>query len=245
MTMAETDETIILVHGAMHGAWCWERIVPLLEARGRKVVSIDLPGLGDDRTPADSVTFQDYVDRVVDTAGATSGRVVLVGHSMGGFPITQAGEVLGDRVSRLVYVAAAMPIPGDPASEISGRIFASSESLLAQAARGDAAPGYLEVDPAMATPLFYHTCPAEDAAKAIARLRPQPQKPTSEGVTTTHEVWGAIPKTYVLCLQDKAVPPAIQRWMCDRVPAITVHELDVDHSPFYSAPEELADILAI
>ena len=237
------NERIVLVHGAMHGAWCWEKIVPLLAARGRRVVAIDLPGLGDDPADPDTVTFEDYVNRIVETVEAEPGRVVLVGHSMGGNPITQAAEVFGDRVARLVYLAAILPIPGDEPDAVSARIFASDESLIARAARASR-PGYLDVDPDMAASVFYNTSPPEDAQKAVARLRPQSQAVANSPTGHSHAVWGAIPKSYILCLQDRGVPPSIQRWMCERVPGITIHELDQDHSPFYSAPEALADILA-
>jgi len=72
------NERIVLVHGAMHGAWCWEKIVPLLAARGRRVVAIDLPGLGDDPADPDTVTFEDYVNRIVETVEAE--RVFMGGH---------------------------------------------------------------------------------------------------------------------------------------------------------------------
>jgi pimeloyl-ACP methyl ester carboxylesterase len=49
---AEEDmATFVLVHGAWHGGWCWHKIVPLLEAKGHRVLAPDLPGLGEDHTP--------------------------------------------------------------------------------------------------------------------------------------------------------------------------------------------------
>ena len=57
--------TFVLIHGACHGAWCWEKLVPLLEARGHKVVAPDLPGSGEDRTtPVSAVTLSAYVNAV-------------------------------------------------------------------------------------------------------------------------------------------------------------------------------------
>jgi pimeloyl-ACP methyl ester carboxylesterase len=88
----------VLVHGSWHGAWCWEKVTPLLEAAGHVAVAVDLPGHGEDRTPPGDVTLSDYTDRICDVVAAQSGPVVLVGHSMGGGAITQAAEPATARV---------------------------------------------------------------------------------------------------------------------------------------------------
>ena len=59
--------TFVLVHGAWHGAWCWHKVTPLLESRGHTVHTLDLPALGVDRTPVQSITLQSYADRVCET----------------------------------------------------------------------------------------------------------------------------------------------------------------------------------
>ena len=51
----------VLIHGAWHGAWCWEKVVPLLKEAGHQVHTIDLPGLGEDQTPISEVTLDAYV----------------------------------------------------------------------------------------------------------------------------------------------------------------------------------------
>ncbi len=76
--------TYVLVHGAFHGAWCWTKLTPELEARGHRAVAFDLPGGGEDKTPIEQVTLDAYVERVVETVAQESERVILVGHSLGG-----------------------------------------------------------------------------------------------------------------------------------------------------------------
>lgn len=101
------DKTYILVHGAWYGGWCWYKVAPLLEAKGYQVMAIDLPGYGNDSTPAAIVTLDDYVSKVAETAHSVKGKVVLVGHSMGGAVISQASELLGpEKVEKLVYLDA-------------------------------------------------------------------------------------------------------------------------------------------
>ena len=76
--------TYILIHGAWHGAWCWDKVISLLKKEGHAAVALDLPGHGDDKTPIAEVTLQAYADRVCEVTSAQSEPVILVGHSLGG-----------------------------------------------------------------------------------------------------------------------------------------------------------------
>ena len=80
----------VLVHGAWHGAWCWSRVVPLLEELGHSADAIDLPGHGDDPTPRASVGIGDYVRATGEALAKGPLPAVLVGHSMGGLLISSA-----------------------------------------------------------------------------------------------------------------------------------------------------------
>ncbi|HEX2576204.1 MAG TPA: alpha/beta fold hydrolase [Aquihabitans sp.] len=100
----------MLVHGAWHGGWCWDRVRPLLEAQGHRVVTPTLPGLGerrDELTP--EVGLADHVDDVVavlDEAVAGDRPVVLVGHSYAGLVVRSAADRRPDAVERLVLLDA-------------------------------------------------------------------------------------------------------------------------------------------
>ena len=124
--ISQAVKTYILVHGAWHGAWCWYKVVPLLEARGHKVVAPDLPGHGKDTTKPEQVTLADYVNKVVSVANDQNGPVILVGHSMAGVVISQAAEVLGaNKISALIYLDAFLPANGES-------LFALVEMVLKQ-----------------------------------------------------------------------------------------------------------------
>ena len=82
----------VFVHGAFHGGWCWDRVTPLLEARGHTVFAPDMPAHGADQMDAADVTLADYVTRVGVVLSQAPSPVHLVGHSLGGITITQAGE---------------------------------------------------------------------------------------------------------------------------------------------------------
>jgi len=84
--------TYLLIHGAWHGGWCWRKVVPLLEAKGHRVLAPDLPGHGNDATPTATVTLKSYTDRICEIASEQNEPAILAGHSMGGIAITQAAE---------------------------------------------------------------------------------------------------------------------------------------------------------
>ena len=94
--------TFVLVHGG----WCWEKVIPLLEEAGHVAQAPDLPGSGDDPTPIPEVSLQGYADRISEVLDAQPEPVVLVGHSSGGTVISQAAEQRPDKVKLLVYLAA-------------------------------------------------------------------------------------------------------------------------------------------
>ena len=105
---AFTGHRFVLVHGGFHGAWCWAKLTPELEALGHKVVAIDLPGAGERmREKSTLATWRGALRDVIDDGD------VLVGHSQGGFAISLAADEVPDKVGRLIYLSAAVPIEGD------------------------------------------------------------------------------------------------------------------------------------
>lgn len=84
----------VLVHGSWHGAWCWREVAARLEVRGHKVAAIDLPAHGADPADPETVTLQDYVNRVIEAVDRSKAPPLVVGHSMGliGLVAEQAPE---------------------------------------------------------------------------------------------------------------------------------------------------------
>jgi pimeloyl-ACP methyl ester carboxylesterase len=233
--------TFLLVHGAWHGGWCWEKVAPLLEAQGHRVIAPDLPGHGDDRTPISGVSLDAYTTRICDLMAAEREPVVLVGHSMGGIVITSVAERVPGQVRTLVYLAAFLV--GDGQSVMT-------------AARGDAESvlgGYFEiapdglsctVKPEGVKPSFYGECNDSDVARARARLVPQALAPFNTVVHWSESRAGRVPRVYIECLRDRAIGIAKQRSLVAAHPCAKVLTLDTDHSPFYSTPSALAAHLA-
>lgn len=228
--------SFVLVHGAWHGAWCWEQVVPLLAARGHRVRAIDLPGHGADPKPPGTVSWDDYMRRMGEVLAEGGEPPVLVGHSLGGAVITGAADRWPERIRKLVYLCAMLP----DAPDFFARFQATS--LLTGAVRPSADGSVMELDPAVVRPAFYHDCSDADAAHAAARLRPQPARAFGMGFELAPERFGRVPRHYVECLRDRAIDIASQRAMHGKMPC-TVHTLAASHSPFFSMPGPLAEVL--
>jgi len=232
--------TFVLVHGAFHGAWCWSKLVPELEARGHRAVAFDLPGGGDDPTPVEKVTLDGYVSRVADVVTHQAEPVILVGHSLGGMTITAAGERVPDRIHKLVYLCAFILRDGE-----------SLYTLLDPTAPADSVPPKgsswdivsSPVPTEVAPKIFYNGCSEVDVAYALARLRPQANAPRLTRVSLTAERFGRVPRAYIETTNDQAVSLEMQRKMVANSPCAQIRSLPTGHSPFFSAPRALADAL--
>jgi pimeloyl-ACP methyl ester carboxylesterase len=88
----------VLVHGAWHGGWCWDKVVRLLNKEGHRVEAPDLPGHGKNKAPIPEVSLQAYSDSICKILDAQSQPVILIGHSMGGVVISQAAEYRPERI---------------------------------------------------------------------------------------------------------------------------------------------------
>jgi pimeloyl-ACP methyl ester carboxylesterase len=217
------SKPIVLIHGAWHGAWAFDRVVDLLRTRDFAVHTIDLPldGVRNDIAAARALIEQH------------PGAVVL-GHSYGGLVITHAA--IGLPVSHLVYLAAMMP---DSEEDVTASAATARQSLLQSAFRPQP-DGRIAVDPELSVEVFYHDCDPEDARGAAAQLRPM----LMDGFPVLHgePAWRTIPSTYIVCNNDKALHPRAQRVFANRAS----HQVDweVAHSPFVNRPEMAVEILA-
>ncbi len=234
---ARQMSTFLLVHGSWHGAWCWERVVPILESRNHRVVSIDLPGHGNDRTPFYRITLGRYAAAVCRAASGQGERVLAVGHSMGGFAVSRAAASSPELFSALVYLSAFVPAPGEWLIQLALR---DRDSLLR---RGTAfRPTHLHLRPAFAKDAFYADCSDADVAWATSRLRPDPLLPLLQRYPEHPKL--EIPRAFIECAFDKAISLSRQRAMYRRFPFDRVISMDTGHSPFLSAPDQLAEHLA-
>jgi pimeloyl-ACP methyl ester carboxylesterase len=233
-------QSFVLIAGAWHGAWCWSKVLPLLESQGHRAIAHELPGTGADTTDPAGVTLESWARSVAEVLTSHTEPVTLVGHSRGGIVISRAAELVPERLRRLVYLSAYL-LP-------SGR-------SLAESARADresmVPPNMIPADSGVTCTLrpeaireaLFGQCTDADFEYALAHLSPEPLKPLVTPLKVTAERFGKVPRVYIECLKDRTVTLAAQRRMQAELPCDAVLALDSDHSPFLSHPEDLALLL--
>lgn len=233
--------TFVLIHGGWAGGWYWEKVVPLLEDAGHRVLAPDLPGHGDDHTPWSAIALDSYVRRTLDVLEAVGEPVTLVGHSSGGVTVAQVSERRPEQVDVAVYVAAYLPAHGQSVLDVGG---GDREGLIVPNLVLAEDRATATVRPEVVREALFADCPDEDHRRAVARFRPEPLAPAATPVTLTDEGFGRVPRVYVECRRDRAISPALQRRMYTATPCREVVSLDTGHSPQYAAPDELAGALS-
>ena len=216
--------SLLLVHGAWHGSWCWE---PLRDALGDdvRVHTVDLPSVGDD--PAALGDLYADAAAVRGALQEVDGPVVVVGHSYGGAVVTEA-VTTDSGVAHLVYLCAFQLDVGD--------------SLLDTV--GGQAPPWWDVREQVIGVIgpervFYNGVPDELTRDSVARVALQSRASVEQPLTNAG--WRHTPSTYVVCEEDQAIPVFAQEAMSSR--AGEVLRLPSGHSPFLSHPAELAALL--
>jgi hypothetical protein len=225
--------TFGLIHGAWHGAWCWERVAPELERLGHRSIAVDLP------IEDEAATTIEYADHCAKAFAGADGMIV-VAHSMAGLvaPLL-AGRM---KLAGIVYLAGVLRRPGkslaDDRADGVNKDFATPghdfsvtrfrENLTAIASLAEA------------TGAFYNGCRPEDAAWAFARLRKQRRYWTHR---SPQAGWPDVPRVSVVCTEDHAVNPAWSRRVAREWLGVEPIEFASDHSPFLSRPRELAALL--
>lgn len=221
---ADAQKTVVLVHGAFADASSWSKIVPLLEAKGLTVVTVDNP----------LTSLKADTDAATAAINAATGPVILVGHSWGGVVIGAAGN--NDKVQALVYVAAFAPPPGVSVNDLGkgqpplpwlGSVVPDSAGNLKLSAEGVAK-------------YFAQDLPADEITAVTAA-----QLPTFSGLfdeTVADPAYAHKPSWYIVAKQDGMIPPPAEEAMAAAIKA-TVVEIDSSHVAMLSKPDEVAKVI--
>ena len=233
-------KTYVLIHGSWHSAWNWHKVVPLVEKAGHKAIAIDLPGMGRDKTPINQVKMETTVEKICALIDSIPGKVILVGHSKNGIMISQAAEYRPDKIEKLVYLAAYLVPNGKTQREYSVQ---DSEGWLKPHVVMNEEGNAHTLRPEIYKEGLYHDCPDDITELAKILLSHEPVESGITPLQLTEANFGRVPRVYVECTEDRAVTPFIQRKMYTETPCEKVYTLPTSHSPFFSMPKELVDIL--
>ena len=223
MNVLIESASVVLVHGAWADGSCWSNVIVPLQQRGLKVTAAPIPltSLTDDVA---------VLRRVIER---TTGPVVLVGHAYAGAVIAAAHD---DRVKSLVYIAALAPDEGETVADVFYRTAPHPKApQLAPDAHGliwmpeegfgcavahKASPDQLAIMAAVQRPI---------AVQCIQEKAPAP-------------AWKKTPSWYLLAEEDRMIIPETQRFLATRMEA-TIRSHKVDHTPMYTAPELVVDVI--
>lgn len=230
----------MLVHGMSHGAWCWEPLGRRLQGSGHRVLALDLPGHGRRAHEWRRASVDAYARAVAD-AMALNGvsRGIVVGHSMAGVVIPKVAELVPTRVAHLVFLAAVVPLSG---ASLRDNFAPSIGAIFTGLAR--ASGGLVQYPAVLEHARWMNDLPPGDprVVDALGQLTAQPLRPWMEPVDLQRFSTLPIPRTYVRCLDDAAVPPAKAAEYAARLGVAPV-DLHAAHGLMLSKPDALARVL--
>lgn len=230
----------ILVHGAGHGSWCWQELIPYLEELGHSVLAVDLPGRQGKGQPGWPLSLQDYVDDLAARVDQERGKVVLVGHSLGGMSISAVAEKLPHKIERLIYLTAWVSPKGKSLAQLAQN---NQGSKLHIATSMSWLKGVVTIKAQGFKECFCADCSDDGAAWAYSKLVPESLRTALGRVHLTQERFGSVPTSYVRCANDQALTLALQQQMLESIGCKDVYTLPSSHSAFLSMPKQLAQVL--
>lgn len=222
-TRSNGAQNIVLVHGGWADGSSWSKEIPTLEAAGHRVIAVQLPL----HSMADDVAT---VKRAIDLVG---GPTILVGHSYGGFVITNAAYN-NPNVTGLVYVAAFAPDMGQSLSDFVDATKFPEGLLIPDSG------GFLYLN----STLFQNSF-AQDVNSTEASMMAAVQKPFNQSLFTEKSgppAWKQLPTWYQISENDRMIPPDVQRSFAERMNATTI-SLNASHASLVSHPKEIAELI--
>lgn len=239
----------VLVHGAFHGAWCWDRVIPEFESRGHSVVTVDLPGSGS--RVSEVADLGGYRDAVVDHLESGD---VLVGHSFGSLAISLAADAVPEEIAHLGYLNAKLPIEGRSMAAatridalFSGSVLRVAAAVLRLLPDGIAPVEFIDRGRALwilseraAAKRFFHDCSPEVRRWTFGQLTPQQLAPMLAPVSLPNLWRSELPRSLIAARDDK-VPNPVEK-VADRL-GVDPFWIDGSHSPMLSRPGECVELI--
>ncbi|RZJ46788.1 MAG: alpha/beta hydrolase [Flavobacterium sp.] len=235
-----SQSTIVIVHGAWSSAKDFKEVEASLKKDGNEVITVNLPGHGDDNTPVTSLTLQGYVD-VVKKAIGTKKNITLVGHSFGGMVISATAEQIPGQIKKLIYLCAFLPSNGESLFSISA---ADKETHIGQYIQPDEKSGVVGIAKNGILDFFAADAPKKIADVLVPNFKPEPLGPLATQVTLTAANFGKLDKVYIFTEYDHAIGLTLQKSMAKSANITKTYSLPTSHTPFFSQPAVVAAILS-
>lgn len=221
----EGVQNVLLVHGAWADGSCWSSVIRELQRNGYNARAVQLR----EQTLADDAALVRHAIEQFD------GPLVAVGHSYGGFVISEAATG-AENVKALVYVAAFAPEEGETLAALTTGHETPALANLVVDDLGEAI-----IEPEAFVRHFAQDLPVRDA-RVLAAV----QKPTAVGIlgaVAGPPAWHKVPSYFQISLDDQVIAPALQQMFAERMKATTI-ELDASHASLLSLPRAVANLIA-
>jgi len=233
-------KTFVLVHGAWQAPYVWNIVKSQLEARGQNVIVVELPAHGNDTTSPIAVSIDVYRDKVIAAIQSVKGKVILVGHSMGGVVITAVAEKIPSKIEKLVYIGAFLPANGQSLMDLA---MTDAQSILGPNLIPSKDQLTLDVNHDKIIDIFCQDASVDVQKEVLAKFRVEPAIPFGNKVTLTDANFGSVMKYYIHTAQDHAVGIDLQNRMVTAAHITKTYSLDTGHSPFLSKPDQVTALL--
>ncbi|KAG0602080.1 hypothetical protein M758_11G158700 [Ceratodon purpureus] len=246
----------VLVHGGMHGAWQWYKLVDRLQKAGHKVTALDMAGSGTHPASPDSIaTFEEYNKPVTDFFQSLPEddhqKVVLIGHSLGGLSCLQFMETFSQKIGLVIFLSAVLTPSGSPMSDsgpLTDLLFKdtpNSKAIQYNFSDGpDKPPTSLTISKPQMKDILYTDWDSEDIVLATMLSRPYPARMMELPITYTEEKHGRVPAVYIKNLRDMTMPVPAQHWTAEHLgPFKDVIEVDGGHFCFWVKPDEFIQLV--
>ncbi len=234
------SQTYVLVHGAWQAPYVWDAVRKDLVNKGNKVIVVELPGHGKDNTPPHQLSLDVYRDKVIDAFSKENGKIILVGHSMGGMVITLVAEKVPEKIKTLVYIGAFLPASGQALTDLA---FSDPDSKLGASLVPSADQLSLDVKRDSLIYLFINDGSQSVKDQVLANYRAEPAIPFGNKVTVTNDRFGSVDKVYIKTLKDIVISSGLQDRMIAAAGISKVYEVNTSHSPFLAKPAEVSALL--
>ena len=228
----------VLIHGAAHGAWCWQPLIAELARRGHRGWAFDLPGHGRDRSPRREVDQRAYLDAAEQAILRQRWRgAVLVGHGLAGTLLPELVARCPGVFQRVVFLAALTLEYGERAIDLLPTV--QQRRFFGAAAAS--AENSLVFDYVAARARFFNDMDTETARRWFRRLTPQPFAPY---LAVARYPTSALPlaRDYWLCARDRTLAPSLARRCAERLDTVP-RVLDAGHDAMLSQSARVADAL--
>ena len=229
----------LLIHGSWHGAWCWYKVAPRLEAQRHSVSVPDLPG----RTlnPVEPICVG--LNRMITSVGQhlpVDRKTTVVVHSRYGILASMLAQAFPEQIEQTIYLASYMLPSGKRAAEY----FAwDTGSYLAPHVAISKFGMWDQLHSDIFREGLYHDCDEDDNKLGRLLLGKEPLRPALAKLKLTEDCYGSVPRAYIRLTEDRAVTPALQDRVLNETKVDRVESIAASHSAYFSKPDELVETI--